>query len=332
MPFTLTANTVFQPAWVDALRAELGDFHPLAAMQPTGEWQHYFEHYRLLPLLDVCRWSAGLACCEDTSLAVQYFVPKAGVRGCVVLVHGYMDHTGLYGHLLAYLVAQGWSVLCYDLPGHGVSAGEGHAIDSFSQYARQLHGLLEQVGPHLPAPWVAMGQSTGGAIILEHCRLYGDDHPVAGFQHRVLLAPLVRPAMYGLLRLQYGLLGRLLRQVPRRFSPNSHDPAFLTFLSREDPLQRPMIAVSWVGAMLRWIKQIEAAAPCDCAVTFIQGTADKTVDWQHNRKVLAELYPQLQEWLIQDARHHLVNEAIPWREQVFAAAGETLATVSPAPS
>ena len=70
--------------------------------------------------------------------------------------------------------------------------------------------------------------------------------------------------------------------------------------------------------MARWISRIEAAPASARQPLVIQGEADKTVDWEHNLKVLNAKFSQPQVLLLPEARHHLANETVAIREQYFA--------------
>jgi alpha-beta hydrolase superfamily lysophospholipase len=114
----------------------------------------------------------------------------------VVFIHGYFDHTGLYGPLFLMLLKNGFNILTYDLPGHGLSSGEPAGIPSFEDYQAVLKGLLDAAKGHLAQPLYLMGQSTGGAIAMDYV-LYNPAHQ---FQKLVLLAPLVIPKNWAFLR------------------------------------------------------------------------------------------------------------------------------------
>jgi alpha-beta hydrolase superfamily lysophospholipase len=301
-----------------ALRHSLTTFQQDDFFQPDAVWMSYFTLYNLAPLRARYQLSLGVVTCGTFDLVVQHYTQNASSRerskGSIILVHGYMDHVGLYSKLIGHLLEQGWDVLCYDLPGHGLSSGERYAIDHFSQYAEQLeHILHHQI---LAGPWVLMGQSTGGTIVMAHQYLFGNgEHKVA---HRILLAPLIRPAQYELIRLKYFILRFFLKKVHRVKSTNSHDIEFVRFVRSQDPLQYKWIAVNWIGAMLEWADLVESGSCQDGHMTVIQGTDDKTVDWQHNIQVLRRLYSEIDVLLVEGGRHHLANEGLPWREQVFS--------------
>lgn len=277
----------------------------------------YLSHYGLLPLAEAHGYQAGLVSVNGVRTCIQRFSHTGASRGCAVVLHGYMDHMGLYGHLIRHLLDSGLDVVAYDLAGHGLSAGYPLAIDDFRHYAGQLQGVIDTVGPEADKPLYLLGLSTGGGIVVAHHLVYGDSGAVP-VSHRILMAPLIRPALWRSIRRQFHMLRHFLKQVPRRYTANSHDAAFLRFTRQNDPLQHGDIPLNWIAAMLEWGNWVESAAPMAGSVTCIQGMADMTVDWHHNLRVLSQLYPHMQVELIEDARHHLVNESPEYREPVMA--------------
>ncbi|WP_293265685.1 alpha/beta hydrolase [Neptunomonas sp.] len=310
---------------VEALRQSLSGFQEAEIFHPDELWLSYMEMYQLAPLAEHYQLRMGIVSYESCDLVVQHYMQVGASCGTVVLVHGYMDHVGLYSQLISNLLKKDWNVLCYDLPGHGLSTGDSYAIDDFSTYALQLELVLQQQS--FQKPCVLMGQSTGGAIVLSHQKLFASKQETDPIAQRILLAPLIRPAQYHAIWLKYKVLRYFLKRVRRFHSNNSHDDAFLCFLRSQDPLQKQWVAVSWIGAMLEWVEEIEAGTPQLINMTVIQGTDDNTVDWQHNLSVLQRLFSNLEVELIEDGRHHLVNEGLPWRRLVFDKVGEVLSRI-----
>jgi len=242
-------------------------------------------------------------------------LPEA--KGTVNLQHGYYDHVGIYNHVIEHCLEQGFNVFSYDLPGHGLSSGERAGIQSFQQYDDVFAAGLSQVQQHLPGPIVAMGQSTGGAVIINYLLSRGLTRHTSPFANVLLLAPLVRPVNWNRSVLFYFLARPFISQMKRTFAQNSNNQTFLTFLSEHDPLQPLFLKTSWVGALHKWIQFIENCAPVDLDVTIVQGTDDGTVDYRHNMVVLKEKFSGFNVHYIEDGRHHLVNEDAEKLQQVF---------------
>ena len=255
-------------------------------------------------------------------IAVQLWAP-AEPRGTLLLLHGYYDHMGLYRHVIDWALALNLAVLACDLPGHGLSSGARASIDDFAEYQRVLAGLFEQAAElELPQPWHLCGQSTGGAILLDYLLTDGK-RPELG--QSILLAPLVRPRAWVWSKLSYRLLSTFVREIPRRFSENSSDAAFIDFVHNLDPLQPRNLPTAWVGALAQWVPRIEAAPRSAHSPLIVQGEADMTVDWRHNLEVLQDKFSRPGILRLPEARHHLANESEALRRRYFDFLREHLA-------
>ncbi|MGE1083237.1 alpha/beta hydrolase [Pseudomonas shirazensis] len=283
---------------------------PLSSRQPlSAEALAYQRFYGLdLPVQRLLgSFEAG-----GFELVGQAWLPPQPVATLFVL-HGYYDHMGLYRHVIEWALSKAFAVVSCDLPGHGLSSGERASISDFGLYQQTLVALFGQARElELPRPWHLCGQSTGGAIAVDHVLHAGEHSPVDG--ELILLAPLVRPRAWHWSKLSYRLLRHFVNGIQRQFSENSNDPAFLPFL-QADPLQPRRLPTAWVGALMRWVKRIEAAPPSTRRPLIVQGEADGTVDWRYNLKVLKAKFADPQILLLPEARHHLANELPTTRQR-----------------
>lgn len=260
-------------------------------------------------------------------IATHYWLPTnlaSPPKGTLVIMHGYYDHVGIFGHVIAFGLQLGLAVLAFDLPGHGLSSGEQAAIDSFDQYADVLETVLQAARPLLPAAYYAMGQSTGGAVLLNHLWRYGQQPQTLPFSAVALCAPLVLPRAWGTGRWLYALVHRFVKRMPRGPSKSSHDEAFNRFVDEQDCLQAPFLSVRWVGAMKAWNTQFRKfpplARPLQSSpkpILIVQGDEDMTVDWRYNLTHIQRALPSARVVMIQEARHQLVNEEQGLRDRVF---------------
>ena len=271
--------------------------------------------------MGICRWQPSAQSAEQRTV-VQCFGADNPQRQ-VMLVHGYLTHTGLLAALIRWLCEHDYQVFCYDLQGHGLSSGERYAITDFFHYSNQLREVLTWLGPRLHAGFSLLGHSTGGGIITTAFARRQPDSVLKPDTQAILLAPLFYPARHRLISVQYGLFGRWLGSVKRLYRPNSHNAEFLQF-ARRDPLQHNELPVVWVGAMLRWCRWLNAHPPLEYDATIIQGDQDSTVDWQRNIRAFERLFRRTQVRMIHGAMHELINEAPAWQKEVFNAVLQTL--------
>lgn len=283
-----------------------------------GSVQRYLDFYAInftqqLPELDIT-YRFGSLDVGEFKLACQTWRPL-NARRSVILVHGYYDHTGIYGHIIEHLLKAGCAVLCFDLPGHGLSSGERAAIESFDHYAGALLHIYQNFKQVLPGELMVVAQSTGCAAVM-NLLLSQKQRP---FSKIVLLAPLVAPQGWRSGQWFYRLLNSRIETIPRKFAINSHDAEFLKFLAEKDLLQPKVLSVEWIGAMKQWLESFKHYPIHFDELLVVQGSDDKTVDWEYNLPLIKSIFPKTEFVEIEGGRHQLVNEAEEYRQQVFSA-------------
>ena len=291
--------------------------------------------------------------------AYRWRMPAA--KRQLLIVHGYLDHAGLYGHLLRFALRQGYSVAVFDLPGHGLSAGERASIRDFAHYRGAVEDVL-QAAAMTGDEWDLIAQSAGGAAVMdmlqhraeppppppmlgerggeadeggrtEAGRGAGDGQSGRGTAERaakasaigrvVLLAPLVRTKSWFGVQAAHALSTGWLKSVPRHFGVNSGDAQFLQF-QRRDPLQVKHIPVAWVGALRRWLPDFLRGTPSPHPILVVQGDADDTVDWRWNLRQIRRLFPHAEVFILPGGQHHLANETAALRGRYLEVAAAWL--------
>ncbi|SFR52924.1 Lysophospholipase, alpha-beta hydrolase superfamily [Marinobacter daqiaonensis] len=310
------------PEWEsESVRSGLEPFDPEAGQVPGPEMEAYCRFYGLdlwVEYPDI-RYTAGTVGAGGHQVAVHYFrqPPHEDSRGTVFVLHGYFDHVGLYSQLIERCLGAGYDVFTWDQPGHGLSSGTPAAIGSFMEYQAVLSDLLVTARKHTRRPWYAVGQSTGGGILIDYLLSNHHTRETSAFRGVVLLAPLVRPAGWLGAQILHSLMKPFVRGWKRAFSENSANARFLRFLKDHDPLQARAVHVDWVNALRHWVPHIESARPVDFSLTVIQGEKDGTVDWQHNLRIIRNKFSAVKELRLPEGRHHLVNEAQDLQAVVF---------------
>lgn len=301
---------MFSPDQIQAIPA-----FSWAPVEETPGIKAYLHSYRLDKAIDFpdIRHCFGNVQAGGFTLLLQAFIRPQN-RASVFVLHGYTDHVGLYGHLIHVLLAAGYNVVALDLPGHGLSvSGERAGINGFQQYQQAVIPVMDMAMQALPGEWFLLGQSTGGAIAMDYIM----NNPQHRFSKLVLLAPLVIPVRWPLVKAKLFALRRFLASVPRRFTRNSGDQQFLHFLRRRDPLQTRLIRTSWVQSLYDWQPHFTASPVSLTPTLLVQGEQDVVVDWRYNRQRIREKFLNLQEFILPQANHHLVNETEELRTQIF---------------
>lgn len=272
--------------------------------------------------IDAQHWQGYLEVAQHR-IHVQVFVPLGGSRGTVWLLHGYLEHSGIYQPIIQEIIEEGFSVLTYDLPGHGLSEGPIASIREFSVYQDILRDIGEWASmqqPQLPTPWLGIGQSTGGAIWIDHTLTASAQRKTPMVERVLLLSPLVRPAKSAWWHnsVGLGLLKKIKRNVPRNFKRNNHNPEFLRFVRLTDPLQPRVMGMDWILALSRWMIYIESLPACRVPVWVAQGAQDQTVDWRYNLEFIRKKFRLQTLLMLEEGSHQLINERADIRTALTA--------------
>ncbi len=306
---------------IEQLRAELRPLDLSVDFSPGIEEAAYLDFYgvHFEQSIDNVKQYLGYIDCDQYKIACHYFANQQATRTCFV-IHGYMDHVGLFGKVIDYLLHRGCNVVAFDLPGHGLSTGEPASINSFGEYVLVLRQCLDFFYQKTTAPWHVIAQSTGGAIVMDYLLSQQYDERTGPFDKVLLLAPLVRPAGWLKIKIAHALLKPFISSTKRNFAANSHDKAFLHFMQHEDPLQVKRMPVQWITAMLQWVKRFKQLSWNEMEILVVQGEGDTTVDWKYNLQAIRDKFPNFKQFRIKDAGHHLAREDGEYFERVIQAA------------
>lgn len=302
----------------DRLLMDLGKFSFRAKPLIKGEITHYYDFYdmKFYQEFDGLEQRVGWLDTGEFRLVMQSFKP-VDAKATVFIFHGYFDHAGIYHHLIRFLLKHNFAVVIYDMPGHGLSSGKPTAITTFQQYQDSMNACLKVCKNQMPLPYHCVGQSTGGAVIVD--RLKNGEPSELVFDKVVLMSPLVRPKGWKSIIRMHNLVKPFFKVWYRNFSKNSEDVSFLQFLKKHDPLQSKWLSVDWISALREWVPTIEEGDALKRKILIIQGTNDNTVDWEHNLEVLKRLFSEVKIAYVDGAQHHLVNESLAKRQSVFTA-------------
>jgi len=285
----------------------------------------YTQHYQLT-FDNLQQHQLGVFESNGFEIVGQIFKPKGEIKGTLFVHHGYFDHAGLYGFPIQLGLNNNYAVAAYDLPGHGLSSGPKATITSFEVYRDVQDDWLKLLATAnqpkasnlLPKPWIALGQSTGCAVLIDSLLNSQKNIPLlTHIDGLILLAPLIRSARWYWTRCLYYIL-RHRGGVARTFGNNSSDLEFVEFLKTQDPLQHRWIEADWVAAMIAYANRIIQSKQHKLSPLVIQGDQDSTVSFRYNLKALKQLFTTPKIHILKGAAHHLVNEAQPIKLQIEA--------------
>lgn len=326
---------MFDREQAETLRRQLPDFNltrPINTAslhdEVTRAYLEFYGFFETLKAYDLdYYWGMQTCLCGGQSMRIAtHYWRRLNDRGTVFLAHGLFDHVGIFQKLVAYLLGQNYSVIAIDLPGHGLSEGGKTEIQSFNDYADVVVQVLGNLSAQTQGrPVYGVGQSTGAAVLMILCFEYTRREETPPLERLVLLGPLVRPRKWLIGRWAYKLFGRMIKHVYRDVTlVNSHDEEFHNFLRFYDQLQPRRLCISWVGALHRWVETFHSQPQVNIPTLLIQGTDDAVVDWSYNISAIKRHFPNHQVNYVKGAKHHMANEADPWRQAIYNGIGQFL--------
>ncbi len=305
---------------IEKVKGQMKPLDECDGTQYSDSVQRYFQYYGLDVGDDRAEHLFGTFKSDGQELAGHIYKP-AEYKATVILLHGYLNHTGQMKYLIRYLLRQDCAVAAFDMPGHGLSEGGRGLIDDFSQYSDALRDFTKVVSGQLHGPYHLIAFSLGSGVALDHL-LTGED---VVFDRVVLAAPLVRNVAWESLKTGYKLYSKFGQSIPRAQRKNSSDGDFLEFNRTKDILHVQQVPLRWVRALYEWNDKIVNLPRRDKAVLVIQGTSDTTVDWRYNIKFIQSKFSDVKVTLIEKGRHELFNESVNIRTKVFSEIGDYLA-------
>ncbi|NCN04111.1 MAG: alpha/beta hydrolase [Spirochaetales bacterium] len=296
--------TLYPEQWVQ----ELSDLSKTL----DKEWTSDIEPYRKAFLnVDIPLFIRAISM-NDYKIALFKFADLGEkTLGDVLIVHGYMAHSGHLLDLGLFFRQQNLRVYFLDLPGHGLSSGERFSITDFRDYGQAV-SVAWNVLTLSPRPGIMVGHSTGSSAIIESLSLLEKNQPAA----LVFGAPLVELQRRGFRTTLNSLAGKKTIKLPEIFrNPRfmsqgaSKNPCFWDFALLGDPLYRWIYAPSWMNAYELWIQSIlnRSHGIFSGPVLIVQGQQDTVIDWRKNQDLLPILFSHLELQFLPSVTHTIFN-------------------------
>jgi acylglycerol lipase len=254
---------------------------------------------------------------DGLKLFAQKWEPDGPVKGAISLVHGHGEHSSRYSHWADRLNNAGYSVLAFDLRGHGRSEGQRGDSPSFDHYADDVSILLDQTAGLYPGkPHFLYGHSLGGLIVLfyliqRHPKLTG----------AIVTSPVLQTAIVE--QKAKMAAARILGSIiPKASLPSgleqealSRDPAVIE-LYRKDPLVHDKGSLRMAKQMLETMEYVLSnAAEIDVPMLLMHGTGDQ-ITYAAGCEQLSQLVENDCTLKLYDGYYHeLHNE--PEKDEVF---------------
>jgi acylglycerol lipase len=234
-------------------------------------------------------------------------------KGSVIITHGIAEHSGRYDEVVKVINDAGFSVVRYDIRGHGQSQGRRGWIKSLHEPIDDLHALVIDEKKRHPAKLFLLGHSMGGLIVNLYAVKYGD---VDGIISSAAATWFVKDVM-PLRIIGYRYLGFVMKKSNFADDQLSRikevEQAYI-----DDPLNLKSFSIALVGHMMvggvRYLNK--HVNKYHTPVLFLHGGSDKIVPYQFSERFNAMIPAKDKEVIIYpESYHEIFNDH--GREEVF---------------
>lgn len=238
-------------------------------------------------------------------------------KGVVLITHGIAEHSGRYEHVANSLVDAGFSVVAFDLRGHGKSSGKRNYIDSFQDYLNDLEEVLARTKTHFSnLPIFLFGHSMGGGITT----LFSIERQPA-VKGILLSAPSVKVSddISPFLQKISGVLSVIAPKLPAvklESKDISKDPAVVEAYDNDALNYRGGILARTGAELLKSTRTITTqASAIALPILIMHGTADKLADMSGSEMLYEKVSSADKTLKLYDGLYHeILNE--PEQDQV----------------
>jgi lysophospholipase len=275
---------------------------------------------------------------------------RAPARGSVIVAPGRTEFIEKYFEVTRDLQQRGFAVFCIDWRGQGLSGREvdnplkGHFV-SFDDPVNDLSTALKLLADKLPRPHIGLAHSMGGAIMLRALQTRRIELDAAGFTAPMWGLPNISNMAKSYIRFMVsigagtqfapGVETKWKRENFKK-NPVTHDKerhARCQGLVAEEPrLALAGPTIGWVSAALETMDAfMQPAALAHVRIPILAATAaeEQLVDNTKQAEVAGQL-PDMRHIIIEGAKHEILMEVDPLRNQFWAAFDELTERVVPA--
>jgi alpha-beta hydrolase superfamily lysophospholipase len=243
------------------------------------------------------------------------------IRGAALILHGYAEHGGRYREVAHVLCRLGFTVLAFDMRGHGRSDGQRGHIDRFTDYLDDADAARAELEARAgaSAPLLLVAHSNGALVAL---RMLADPTRLPA---RVRAAVLSSPFLA--LKMKVPLTRDIAGRIAGRFLPSfslpneipidalTSDPAKLAE-RRLDTLCHDVAGARWYLEALEtqaWVRAY--ASRIRLPTLWLVAGADRLVDPAAARAVHRRIRAESSYHELRDMHHEVFNEVD--RDRVF---------------
>ncbi|MBX3428516.1 MAG: alpha/beta hydrolase [Hyphomonadaceae bacterium] len=275
---------------------------------------------------------------------------RGEARGSVIVAPGRTEFIEKYFEVIRELQSRGFAVFCIDWRGQGLSGREvenslkGHIV-SFDDPVNDLSTALKLLADRLPRPYIGLAHSMGGAITLRALMTRRVEYDAAAFSAPMWGIPNLSDfaKKYVRFMVSLGAGGQFAPNVEKKWKRENFKKNAVTHdKARHDRCQgliaeEPRLALAgptngWVAAAAdatEAFRQPGALAHVRIPILVATAGEEQLVDNSAQEAVVQEL-PDVRHITIEGAKHEILMEVDPIRNQFWEAFDQLVERVVPA--
>lgn len=293
---------------------------------------------------------------DNLKIHTYKWSPETAPKAIFLLIHGSIEHAKRYEHFAEFLTNQGYLIYAPDLRGHGITGKESNQLSYFAekegwdmmlQDVEILHKQIKEEHPDLPI--FLFGHSMGSFTVRDYIANYSGDFQgvilsgstigkpslarlgirIGGFLKAIFGQKSKTPFMHAIL---YGSLNKKIKKPKTRADFISKDEKEVQKYL-DDELCGVLITIEYgmelaKGSLKTSLPETFEKTPNELPIFIISGKEDP-VGGKEGDEVI-ELYDTYKKHgcekatmkLYDNARHELLNELEPTRQETFTDIGE----------
>jgi len=240
------------------------------------------------------------------------------IKATLLIVHGTVDHSGVYRELAQYATQAGIAVVAMDMRGWGLSDGESMYIndmDTFVEDVVALHGRIHAM-PQFKSveKRFLLGKSLGGLVTALAVR----DHPhlwtgLLGLSGAYQLDPKMTPSPMAISLLE--IVARVAPKIPLKAPFDNHlivsDEAALQAWREDELCCKDRLRLGYGLEILRASSELTNNIQLKAPMFMMIGDDDKVVTLSgHQLMIDGDQHPDKQLKLYPGGRHNLLQEPL----------------------
>ncbi len=254
---------------------------------------------------------------DGLQLFGQSWQPEDQPRAVICLVHGLGEHSGRYVHVADSLIQAGYTLIFFDLRGHGKSEGPRGYTPSYEALMKDISSLLEVANKQFPQlSSFLYGHSLGGNLVLNYI-----------LRHQPQLKGVIVTGPWLRLAFEPPRFKIILAQITNYIWPSfsqksgldtkaiSRDPE-VVYAYENDPLGHDHISARmFIGIYQSGQWALEHASEFSLPLLLMHGGADKLSSIEASKEFDRKI-PKKCTFKIWDGLYHEIHNE-PEREEVF---------------